>query len=447
MSNMTPLCQATEDYIRTGRARMHMPGHKGSDDPSLFGGPLLTYDLTEADGLDSLYQSSGAIARTEEAYRQRYGTAASCISAGGSTLGIQSMLSLTVPPGGKVIMARNVHMAAVNTMALLDIHPVWLYPACRENCPHAAAVTPAQVREALVCHPDASAVYVTSPDYYGQLCDVAAISRICRERGVPLLVDNAHGAHLKFLPRDCHPMTLGASVCCDSLHKTLPVLTGGAMLHIGEKRLAGRAKNRMALFGSTSPSYLIMLSIDRCLNYLDRAKEDFGTLIERLEPIRRLAAEQGYLPIDGSELHDPARLTLSVWNSPLGQEGFGRRLRAFGIEPEYLGPDYCVLLPSVFNPPSDFERLVSFLQATPARGDAVWRPVFFPSPERVMSLREATFSDSESLPVEQCAGRIAAEATILCPPGIPVVMPGEKIDGSLEKIIKNTGIQRLNVIK
>lgn len=447
MPSLTPLYQAALEYIQAGRARLHMPGHKGSADPSLFGGELLPFDLTEADGLDSLYQSDGAIARTEEAYRRLYRTAASCISAGGSTLGIQAMLALAVPPGGKVIMARNVHIAAVNTMALLDLTPVWLCPPLQRNCPHAAAVTPAQVEEALERHPDADAVYVTSPDYYGQLCDVAAIGQICRERDVPLLVDNAHGAHLRFLPQDLHPMTLGASLCCDSLHKTLPVLTGGAMLHVGDRRFASRAKSRMSLFGSTSPSYLIMLSIDRCLDYLDRVEADLLRLLDRLEPLCALAAEQGYLPVSSSGQMDPARLTLSVWNSPLGRQGFGDRLRDYGVEPEYLGPDYCVLLPSAFNPPSDFQRLEAFLRDTPARGDALWQPVEWPLPPQVLSVREATFSASELLPVEQCAGRIAAEATILCPPGIPVVMPGEKIDSSLEKMIKNTGIQRLNVVK
>ena len=253
-----PLLDALEKQIGAGRARFHMPGHKGILPPPLCEAPA--YDFTELPLTGSLFEGIGPMAETERAFSAFYNSGASLLSAGGSTLCIQAMLALGASPGGKIAAGRNCHAAAVNAMALLGLEPVWLYPDEPSGTALPGRVSPALVGRALRENPDLQAVYLTSPDYFGVLCDVEAIAEICHRRRVPLLVDNAHGAHLAFF--GLHPMALGADLCCDSLHKTLPALTGAALLHLRDGARAEEARARMALFGSTSPSYLILLSVD-----------------------------------------------------------------------------------------------------------------------------------------------------------------------------------------
>lgn len=439
----TPLREAVEGYLAKGRARFHMPGHKGRPLP-LFA-DIARFDITEVEGADSLYGASGAIAETEARYAALYGSAASLLSAGGSTLCIQAMLALACPPGSKLLAGRGAHAAAVNAMALLDLEPVWIYPRTDPATGLALALTPKEAEEALLAHPDAAALYLTSPDYFGAVCDVAAISAACRRRGVPLLVDNAHGAHLAFLEPALHPIRLGADLCCDSLHKTLPVLTGGALLHIGNPRFLPEAKRRMALFGSTSPSYLVLLSADTALPYLESGvREDLARCARRNGALAALAGELGYRLPAGAL--DPVRLTLGFAGIGYTKEEYGAALRAQRIEPEYLGAQFCVLMASPFTADEDFARLEGALRQIPPRA-----PLPVPSlpelrPRRACSLREAGFSPGRTIPLSRAAGRVAGGVFSPCPPGIPLVLPGEILDGALCALLKNDGIQAVNVI-
>ena len=337
---MTPLTEAVEAYLAKGLARFHMPGHKGRA-AGLFD-QVSEYDVTEVKGTDSLYECKEAIRETERQYAALYESGDCLLSAGGSTLCIQAMLASALRPGEEFLIGRNCHSSAVNAAALCGFEPVWLMKQ-----------TPEALEHALSEHPGVKAAYLTSPDYFGTLADIAACSKICHEHGALLLVDNAHGAHLPFFEKNLHPMHLGADLCADSLHKTLPVLTGGALLHLADPSLYETAKRRMRLFGSTSPSYLIMLSADGCLDYLrTKARFDFPALAARMETLRALAAKNGLAPLTGEI--EPARLALSVSASGLTTEQFGARLREFGIEPEYVNPERAVLMASPFNAEEDF---------------------------------------------------------------------------------------------
>ena len=440
----TPLLGAANRYLREGRSRFHMPGHKGMPLEGL--GDITRYDLTEAGGLDSLYHAAGAIAETEAAFTKLYGTAASFLSAGGSTLCIQAMLALAAAPGSKVLAARGVHTAAVNAMALLDLQPVWIYPEQDALTGLAGTVSPQAVEAALQKHPDVSAVYITSPTYYGVLSDIAGIKAVCGRYGVPLLVDNAHGAHLKFRTPSLHPVDLGADLCCDSLHKTLPVLTGGALLHVCDERYVRRAKERMALFGSTSPSYLIMLSADAALPYLrDRAGEDIARVSHTISSLSDRARQKGFLTPRG--VLEPLRLTLGF--SPLGctAEAFYAHLQSCRIEPEYLGGGYCVLIAGPQNSGEDFRRLREAIDTLPPQPPLPVPGVRLLPAEQVLSPRQAAFRDSGPVPVAQAVGQVAGGMVAPCPPGIPIVIGGERIDRDCAQALKNCGIRTVNVIK
>ena len=438
-----PLSQALEDYLGQGFSRLHMPGHKGRPLPVL--GDAARWDVTEVEGTDSLYEAQGPIAACEAAFSRLYGTAATCLSAGGSTLCIQAMLALAAQRGTQIIAGRNIHTAAVNAMGLLGLEPLWVYPRREEGEGLIGRISPEDVEKALSRAQRPAAVYITSPDYFGVISDIAAIAGVCRRHGVPLLVDNAHGAHLKFLREGLHPMDLGADMCCDSLHKTLPALTGAALLHIGNPVFAPEAKRAMALFGSTSPSYLIMLSADGLLGPLANSlPEELRRTAARLEPLRALARRRGFGVPGG--LSDPMRLTLDLSGSPFTGDTFHRFLREHSIQAEFVSDSGCVLLFSPANSPEDYGRTRrALLDVPPFPLKPRLFPVFFAS--QAMSLRQALLSPSEALEVCQAAGRIAAQTCAPCPPGIPLVMPGELLTEQGTKILGGYGIRRVNVVK
>ena len=238
----TPIYDFVQSYIQSHTARFHMPGHKGK--------PYLgceVGDITEIDGADVLYSACGVIDESECNASALFRTAHTFYSTEGSSLAIRAMLALVREQSAEerplILAARNAHKAFVYGCALLDLQVEWMYP---EKAHHVcdATITPHQLQAILAEQTKKpSAVYVTSPDYLGNVSDIAGLSAVCDAYGIPLLVDNAHGAYLGFLERSLHPIALGATLCCDSAHKTLPVLTGGAYLHISTKAPKGYAEN------------------------------------------------------------------------------------------------------------------------------------------------------------------------------------------------------------
>ncbi|MDD2954849.1 MAG: aminotransferase class I/II-fold pyridoxal phosphate-dependent enzyme [Oscillospiraceae bacterium] len=442
----TPLFRAVEEYRAKGYARFHMPGHKGA--PQGFGPELdaiFPVDLTEVGGVDSLYHADGPILELERRWAALYGAAASVLSAGGSTLCIQTMLALACRPGDTVIAGRGVHTSAVNAMGLLGLTPVWLWPDGSAGAGMGGRIRPQDVEAALKAYPQASAVYLTSPDYFGAMSDGAAIAEITHRYGRRLLVDNAHGAHLKWMGKGLHPMKFGADLCCDSLHKTLPVMTGGAMLQVGDPALAGDAKGRMSFFGSTSPSYPVMLSIDRCLGLLENG---YGERLRQVAvpcgEVEALARRRGFACVLGPR--DPSKIVLNVGQSGLNAEEYCDRLRRFGIEPEYADASWAVLMAGPDNGPEDYRRVERFLEGlSPVCAEKTQSPV--PRPAVAMPLREAMLGDWRAVMVEESCGCTAAGMVCPCPPGIPVVMPGEVIDGAMMNLLKKSGFFTIKVVK
>ncbi len=446
---LTPLFDAIEALRRQDFSRFHTPGHKGS--ALGFLSAVTPWDFTEVRGADSLFEADGPISETERLYTGFCGTAGSFLSAGGSTLCIQAMLRLVQPLGQKILIGRNAHGSAVSAMALLGLTPVWLCPETGTDL-LPAPITPAQAEAALARHPDAAAVYVTSPDYFGKLTDIAGLSEVCRRYGVPLLVDNAHGAELFFTDGARHPMQLGADLCCDSLHKTLPVLTGGAMLHVGDTALARKsgfaasAKEAMHLFGSTSPSYLVMLSMDTLLPslYDGTLRREVGETAARVAALRSLAAGCGFLLPEGETL--PTRLTLIFSALGCTRQEFDAACTAAGVEPEYLADHACVFLCSARNREEDFRRLETLIRTLPRRA-ALQVETGFHLPEPVCPPREAILSPHRTLPLAEAEGRVAAGVISRCPPGIPLVMPGERLDKNILADLNKYGILQVDVLE
>ena len=441
----TPLYDFLKRYADGETVRLHMPGHKGHHPENVLR-EIARYDITEIAGADSLFEAEGVIREAERNTAMLYETGDTCFLAGGSTLGIQTMLACCCTPGDTVLAARNAHKAFINTCALLGLNVRWLLPDSRDSFGVSGTVDAEQVEKAL-SEGGIHAVYITSPDYMGFMSDVKAIADACRKYTVPLLVDNAHGAHLKFMPQDRHPIALGASMCCESAHKTLPVLTGGAFLHIAKDFpvSAETAKEKAALFGSTSPSYLILLSLDLCNRYLaEHAKADFSELAQTSERLRKAAEQAGFAAQKG--LLDDTKLTLDGGSVGVTGETLAGYFREKGIECEYAGERHIVFMLSPQNTAEEIDRLEDAIRGVP-KGTVVFRTRNFALPRAVMAPREATFAPQESIETAESAGRIAAQTRITCPPGVPLVVAGEEIDENTIKFLKNSGILRINVVK
>lgn len=443
----TPIYDFLEKYCQTGTVRAHMPGHKGRNTFDDCGfDDTFKYDITEIKGADSLFEAKGIIAQSEKNASSLFGTAATFFSAGGSTLCIQTMLASVCKTGGAILCGRNSHRSVINACMLLDIEPCWIYPEYQDGSPVSGRITAETVRATIEKYSSQkpSCVFITSPDYLGHMADIKAIAEVCHSFGLPLLVDNAHGAYLAFLEKSLHPIALGADMCCDSAHKTLPVLTGGAYLHIVNEKYIPNAKKYMSLFGSTSPSYLIMASMDLCNKYLAedfpaRLKKTIGTLDgikERLSPVYSICPGEP--------------LKLSIYALPCGLTGYelADQLRENGVEPEYADGTHVVMMFSPSNTEEDFANAEAALQNVRMPRIFLEPPRFEASePERAMSPKEAFFSDSESVPTEKSAGRIAAESVTVCPPCVPAVAAGEVIDENVIKILKMYSIFSVNVVK
>lgn len=439
----TPICDFVRAYAATDPLRLHVPGHKGTE---YLG--MERVDITEIDGADSLYEASGIIARSEE-NASRLFDCPTFYSTEGSSHCIRAMLYLAGMEARKagrkpvIAAARNVHKSFLSTIALLDYDVVWLYPEDSES--YLSCKVTAQALEAVLSKEPVTAVYVTSPDYLGGLSDVSALAETAHRHDCLLLVDNAHGAYLHFLPQSAHPIALGADLCCDSAHKTLPVLTGGAYLHTAKaSSLAEQTKNALALFGSTSPSYLILQSLDIANALL---ADDYGRQIrnfaEKVADLKKKLIAHGYR-LHGEE---PMKLTLST--KPYGYTGkeFAQILQKNNAHCEFADPDFAVMMLTQELGEQGLKRLEGILLSVPRKDVILETPPVFCRAESVMSVREAVLAACEQIPVTESAGRILALASVGCPPAVPILVCGERIDENAISRFSYYGMNRCTVTK
>ena len=443
----TPIYDFARAYADRNTLRLHMPAHKGA---SILGCEAL--DLTEIAGADSLYHADGIILESEKNAASLFGSRHSFYSTEGSSLCIRAMLflikkeALSRSRAPLILAGRNAHKTFITAAALLDVDVDWIYP---QNSSYlSCSITPSELDSLLSSYDEKPmAVYLTSPDYLGNIADIAEISKVCEGHGVLLAVDNAHGAYLKFLSPSRHPLDLGAHICCDSAHKTLPVLTGGAYLHVSKKApelFYEEARNALSLFGSTSPSYLILESLDLANKYIS---ENYPTVLteftEKLELMKSRFTEKGYTLLG----NEPMKLTIFARDYGYTGEKLASEIAERGGECEFSDPDVTVMMPSPQLGDDGLTRLESILSDI-KRLDPLSRPALpSPKPRRILSPKEAIFSGSEEIPTEECRGRIQASASVACPPAVPLVICGEEIDNDTVSLLNYYGIKKCRVVK
>lgn len=427
----TPIFDFVRNYANSTTERLHMPAHKGK---KLLGFESL--DITEIKGADSLYEANGIIKESEDNASRLFGCP-TFYSTEGSSLAIRAMLFLAKKNGVRKILAgANAHKTFINTCALLDLDVEWLYGES-----YLTLDIDLSTLENVFINNKPDALFITSPDYLGTVADIKSISELCKKYGIMLLVDCAHGAYLKFLPESLYPTDLGADICCSSAHKTLPCLTGGAYLHVKDKGLAKYAKDALALFGSTSPSYLILASLDKVNLYISSEyKEKLTFFIEKAENLKKKLRAKGFT------LFGEEALKITICAKAYGYTGeeLGEILREKGIEPEFCDPDFTVLMLSVEN---SLEKIENALLSIKAKSPVIVFPPVLKKCEKVLSLKEALFHESEEIDVKDSLGRVLSTVSLSCPPAVPIIMCGEKINENTIQCFEYYKITKCKVVK
>lgn len=434
----TPIYDFIRKYADSNTLRFHVPGHKGA---GILGCEKL--DITEMSGADSLYEAEGIIRQSEENASFLFGCN-TFYSTEGSSHCIRAMVylaSLKAKEDGRkplIAAGRNAHKSFLSAVALTGTDVKWIYS---DNSYLSCAVTEEDI-EAL---PDeVTAVYITSPDYLGNRADIRAVASACKKKNILLMVDNAHGAYLRFLPQSEHPMDLGADMCCDSAHKTLSVLTGGAYLHIKDDNLARFGKRALSVFGSTSPSYLIMASLDKANEMLDGDyKKRLSHTIDKIYDCKKQLIKNGY-SLTGNE---PLKITIETKKYGFTGSEFADILRHNGIEVEFSDPDYVVMMLTVETTDNDIDHLLKTLKNIEKRNIITLVPPPIPCGEMKVSVREALLSPCETTSVTDAEGRILADAGVGCPPAVPVAVCGEVITREAIDCFDYYGIKTINVMR
>ncbi len=423
----TPICDFLEKYTTGGALRLHMPGHNGA----------IPHDITEIDGADSLYETDrtkSIIGESERNATQLFGTDRTCYSCGGSTLAIQTALAILKSQGCKTIAAsRYSHRSLVSAAALLHLNVKWLYPE---------EYLSADVDYSGEALNGADALFMTNIDYLG------GASRV-PDTKLPVVCDNAHGAYLKFVDKAqfgdkyLHPTEFGIPVIsAESAHKTLPVMTGGAYLHFIGGADSTRAKELMAAFGSSSPSYLVMESLDKLNKQLSDRPEQVNHACESVRYLKNKLMDYE-IPIRET---DHLRVVVKAYEYGYNGFNFADKLRQNGVECEMSDRNHTVLLFSASTTHRDCQRALTAMTLIPKKKPIMKAEYPVLKPKAALPIADAMFMPQKKVPLAKAIGFVCGSIIAPCPPGVPLVMPGEIISDEAAEALRLYNVKEVSVI-
>ncbi len=442
----------------------HMPGHKRN--PTFSAGFFpVAQDITEITGFDDLHHAEGIIKEAQEYAAQLYGSRRVFFSVNGSTACILAAVSAAVKNGGKILAARNSHKSFYHAMYLRNLEPVYVYPEIDEETGISGSILPSEVEKLLEENEGVEAVFITSPTYDGVVSDVRKIAEIAHRYGVPLIVDEAHGAHFAF--SDYFPesaVNAGADAVIHSIHKTLPAMTQTAVLHVCSDRIPeDRIVRFMSIYQTSSPSYPLMANLDRCFRFLGSEGENFFRIYtERLERWRRRLGEFKNVRLlhfetsfeGGEKIYDYDRSKILLSTSSAGMRG-NRLLKIlheeYRVELEMAASDYVTALTSPADTEEGFERLyraVREIDRAAVNVDFKWENVcrfIEERPVKILNPSEALEGKNVTVPLNESVGKISAEFMYIYPPGIPLLVPGEQISLQFVQNMRRYIAEEMNV--
>lgn len=457
---MARLYKELEKYGQSDHYPFHMPGHKRNKASSVGNFPL-ERDITEISGFDNLHHAEGIIKDAQEYAAQLYGTKKCFFSVNGSTAALLAAISASVEKGKKILMARNCHKAVYHALYLRELQPIYLYPHEDSKLGINGGISPSRVERYLEENQDVQAVLLTSPTYDGIVSDIRKIAEITHRYGCLLIVDEAHGAHFHF--SQYFPVSaaeLGADIVIQSFHKTLPSMTQTAVLHVCSDRAdIEKIKRFMAIYQTSSPSYVLMASIDACMDKLHKdGTQMFREFTFQLEKARQRLAKCEKIKLisvemlDGRDVYDfdRSKLLFSTAGTSINGHELHSRLRdQFHIEMEMEAENYVLGIASVGDTQQGLERLCDAVEQIDVEVEICRREenesTSYAKMKQMMSIADAMDAKQQRLPLEESVGKVSAEFAYLYPPGIPIIVPGEQITGHFVRNVRRYMEQGLEV--
>lgn len=445
-----------KDYGKSGVYPFHMPGHKRQ---SINGDLPYEIDLTEIDGFDNLHNPHGCIKAVEDKAQLLYNAKHAYMLVNGATCGIMSAIGALTSRGDRVLIARNCHISVYRAVKLFGLKPEYILPEYAEEngvkLPVFGSIFPELIEDKLTQNPDISLVVLTSPTYEGVVSDIKSISEICKKHGARLFVDEAHGAHFPFnraFPESA--VKCGADISVVSLHKTLPSLTQTALLLTNDTDYDSALREQLAIFQTSSPSYVLMSSVESCLDYISEYSSEFESYIKRLSEFEKSAKALNNLKLLFREennvyAYDRGKLVISTIGTSISGTQLAETLRNdYKIETEMSAEDYIIAMTSVCDTDEGFERLISALKTIDSKikktenTKEYIKPLL---PQKAIEPFECTDKIGKVLDITDCNGKISLEDVFAYPPGIPLIVSGEIITDDIINQVKTLADNNISV--
>ncbi len=445
-----------KDYGKSGVYPFHMPGHKRQ---CINGDLPYDIDLTEIDGFDNLHNPHGCIKAVEDKAKALYNAKHAYMLVNGATCGIMSAIGALTNRGDRVLIARNCHISVYRAVKLFGLKPEYILPEYAKESgaklPVFGSVSPNDIEVKLSENPEITFVVLTSPTYEGVVSDIKSISEICKKHGARLFVDEAHGAHFPFssaFPESA--VDCGADISVVSLHKTLPSLTQTALLLTNDSSFDSRLREQLAIFQTSSPSYVLMSSVECCLDYISENSSEFESYIKRLSEFEKSAKALKNLKLLFREdnnvyAYDRGKLVISTIGTSISGTQLAEMLRNdYKIETEMSAEDYIIAMTSVCDTDEGFERLINDLKAIDKRIEKAENSKNLNTlslPQKACEPFECTDKSGKVLDITDCNGKISLEDVFAYPPGIPLIVSGEIVTDDIINQVKTLADNNISV--